>query len=70
MLKIIYLLGTFINLCILIKALYNDYKRNLPITLGDLYFMLCCCILSVLVTPFLLEIDFKDYILFQKKHER
>lgn len=70
MLNIIYLLGAFINLCILIKALYNDYKCSLPITLGDLYFTLCCCILSVLVTPFLLEIDFKDYILFQKKHER
>lgn len=70
MLKIIYLIGILINLSILIKVLYSDYKRNLPITLGDLYCMLCCCILSVFVTPFLLEIDFKDYILFQKKHER
>lgn len=70
MLKIIYLIGAFINLSILIKLLYSEYKRNLPITLGDLYFTLCCCILSVLATPFLLEIDFKDYILFQKKYER
>lgn len=70
MLKIIYLIGALINLSILIKVLYSEYKRNLPITLGDLYFTLCCCILSVFATPFLLEIDFKDYILFQKKHER
>ena len=71
MLKIIYLIGTLINLCILIKVLYSEYKRNLPITLGDLYFALCCCILSVFVTPiFILGFDCKNHIIFKKKNER
>ena len=69
MLNIIYLLGVFINLCIIIKALYNDYKCSLPITLGDLYCMLCCCILSVLGIP-LIIFNYKDYVIFNKKDER
>ena len=71
MLKIIYLVGAFINLSILIKLLYSEYKRNIPITLGDLYFTLCCCILSVFVTPiFILGFDCKNHIIFKKKNER
>lgn len=71
MLKIIYLIGVLINLCVLGKALYDNYKCNLPITLGDLYCILCCCIPSVLVTPiFILGFDCKDYIIFKKKNER
>ena len=71
MLKIIYLIGALINLSILIKLLFSEYKRNIPITLGDLYFTLCCCILSVFVTPiFILGFDCKNYIIFNKKNER
>ena len=71
MLKIIYLIGALINLSILIKLLYSEYKRNIPITLGDLYFTLCYCILSVFVTPiFILGFDCKNHIIFSKKNER
>ena len=69
MIKIIYLIGALINLCIIIKTLHWEYKLNLPITLGDLYFTLCCCILSVLVTP-LFIFNCKDYVIFNKKDER
>ena len=69
MLKIIYLIGALINLSIFIKLLYSEYKRNIPITLGDLYFTLCCCILSVLGTP-LVIFNYKDYVIFNKKDER
>ena len=70
MLSTIYLVGVLINLCVLSKALYNDYERNISITLGDLYFVICCCVLSILVTPLLLGFNCKDYVIFNKKNER